>query len=153
MNWLKSVNSTKTDILPVIILALFLLIPTALSASPPGRNKPLAILLSAIAPGMGQLSEGRVNTGLAVWTGSSLLTAAFFLTVGEFDLMAPWYPSIPYRIKAAPTDNEKFWAIGIGVTWLVLYVYNLLDTAYYKPPALTVTAAHDSLALTGRWSF
>ena len=98
----------------------------------PKKNKPLSVLLSVVSPGMGQMYEGQLGTGLAIWSASTVLSFSFFLVVGEIDLLSTWNPTTRFRLKQNLTSDELFWAMGIGATYALLYIYNVIDVATYN---------------------
>lgn len=121
-----------------LILSALLLFTLPAAATPPpvNYNKPFAIFMSVISPGMGQLYSGQPDKGLAIWTASAALSAGFLLTVADIHLNSTGGPfpfNIGLQFKPSLTQSEVFWAVGLGVTFLSVYVYNILDVSFYSP--------------------
>ena len=93
--------------------------------------------MSVVSPGMGQIYSGRLDKGLAIWSASAAITMGFLLTVTDLNLDSAGGPfpfNIGLQFKPQLTQNEVFWAVGLGVTFLTVYVYNILDVSLYKQP-------------------
>jgi TM2 domain-containing membrane protein YozV len=125
--------------LVLVLVAACTLPAQAVTRKSPPKNKPLAILLSLVSPGMGQMYEGDIGTGLALWTASSALSFAFFLTIGDIDLKSAWSPTIRYQLKPALTTSQLYWAGGFAVCYGILYAYNLIDAATFDPDSSPVS--------------
>ncbi len=120
-------------------------------------NKPFAIFMSVISPGMGQLYSGQLDKGLAIWSASAALSAGFLLTVADINLNSAGGPfpfNIGLQFKPSLTQNEVFWAVGLGVTFLSIYIYNILDVSLYSPMRnVEVSLEHDQVSLQCRLAF
>lgn len=136
----------KRKILLIFLLALAA-VPSFASTSSyecnEPYNKPLSVFLSVAAPGMGQIYSGQLDKGLAIWGASSLLTASILVTVcdlnfngvGGFDMVA-----FGFQLKDELSPSEKFWTWGLSATYVILYVYNVLDISLYNNNAPAVSA-------------
>ena len=128
-------KNRKTLFFLILSFLVFSIYGNLSASSAKTFNKPFAVFLSVVSPGMGQIYSGQLDKGLAIWTASAALSAGFLLTVADIDLNSTGGPfpfNIGLRFKKNLTHQETFWAVGLGVTFLSVYVYNLLDMTLYN---------------------
>ena len=109
-------------------------------------SKPFAIFLSVVSPGMGQVYSGQIGQGLSIWGASSILVMGFLTTVADFDFdsVGGAFPfNIGMKFKAKLNNEETFWAVGLGVTYAFLYLYNVLDISLFENSPVTVNPTVD----------
>ncbi len=106
--------------------------------------------MSVVYPGMGQLYSGRLDKGLAIWSASAAISMGFLLTVADLNLDSAGgaYPfNIGLQFKPQLSQSETFWAVGLGVSFLTIYIYNILDVALYKQASdIKLSVEKDSIS-------
>jgi hypothetical protein len=97
-------------------------------------NKPFSILLSLVSPGMGQIYSGQLGKGLSIWSGATVLFAGFLLNASTLDFtsVGGLFPyNFGFSFNKDLSGDALFWTIGFGVSYLVLYIYNIIDISVY----------------------
>lgn len=97
-------------------------------------SKPFSIFLSVVVPGMGQIYSGQPEKGLAIWSSSAILLGAFLINSSELDFRSMSGPlpfNFGFRFKENMSERELFWSIGLGATYVFLYIYNVVDISVY----------------------
>lgn len=143
-----------------VIAVLMIFSLTALFISPsyaeqttpsanPQFSKPFGIFLSVVSPGMGQIYSGQLGKGLSIWGASSILVMGFLTTVADFDFdsVGGAFPfNIGMKFKAKLSNEETFWAVGLGVTYAFLYLYNVLDISFFENSPVSVAPTTDGFS-------
>jgi hypothetical protein len=112
------------------------------------------MFMSVISPGMGQVYTGQLDKGLAIWSASAALSIGFLLTVTDLNLNSAGGPfpfNIGLQFKPQLDQNEIFWAVGLGVTFLTVYIYNIIDVSLYTPPK-NFNLTFDSESISAQYS-
>lgn len=118
----------------------------SLPSAEPQFSKPFAIFLSVVSPGMGQIYSGQLGKGLSIWGASSILVMGFLTTVADFDFdsVGGAFPfNIGMKFKAKLNNEESFWAVGLGVTYAFLYLYNVLDISFFDNSPVSINPTSD----------
>ena len=114
------------------------------------QNKPFAIFLSVVSPGMGQIYSGQPEKGLTIWTSSSILMMGFLLNIADLDFQSvggsfPVYFGMQFKSFDKITTDQWFWAAGFLASYAIIYVYNILDISFYQETDFSIDMGMDRI--------
>ncbi len=132
---------------------LFLQNPLFSEETSPVRNKPLAILLSVVCPGTGQIYSGQLVKGIVIWSSSTILAYGFFSSFCDIDLSTIWTSPPRFRLRTDIDKNSLFWSIGLGITYSLLYIYNIVDAAFDQNTSIGFDINKDTVSLCYQYQF
>lgn len=113
-------------------------------------SPPLAVFLSVVSPGMGQIYGGDLTKGSFFMAGTSVLSAAFLVTVADLNFRSTsgiFPSSIGFQLKEelSPTERKTAWILGSA--WAALYIYNIVDVAVLDPDKFRIDADADGVSV------
>ncbi len=117
------------------------------------KNKPLAVLLSVVSPGIGQIYTGDYEKGFFIWGASSILSFAFLINVSDVDFSTVGFAPIQFKLKNKIDNDRLFWVISIGTTYSILYLYNIVDVSLDKNSNISLDFKDDALNVCYSYKF